>query len=257
MLTNLYAGDGGRVDRPSPVLVTGAGGRRQVAPAAGADRVGAAPARARRGAVRRRRFAGRGLAVRHARARHPPRRRHPRRRAARGAARQAGRARRAPRRPRGRARASPRSSARSPTSASPTSRTTRCARRAQNPQLMGDGMRRAWEDWLAAECAAHPVLLVLEDLHWGDLGTVSFIDAALRNLRDQPLMVLALARPEVRRAVPRALAGARAADDPPGAAVAARGREAGARGAGRRCRRRRGRRGSSSAPTATRSTWRS
>ena len=62
---------------------------------------------------------------------------------------------------------------------------------------MGDGMRRAFEDWLAAECAAHPVLLVLEDLHWGDLGTVSFLDGALRNLRDQPLMVLALARPEV------------------------------------------------------------
>jgi len=66
-----------------------------------------------------------------------------------------------------------------------------------NPQLMGDGMRRAWEDWLAAECAAGPVLLVIEDLHWGDLGTVSFIDAALRNLRDEPLMVLALARPDV------------------------------------------------------------
>jgi eukaryotic-like serine/threonine-protein kinase len=66
-----------------------------------------------------------------------------------------------------------------------------------NPQLMGDGMRRAFEDWLAAECAAHPVLLVLEDLHWGDLGTVSFLDGALRNLHDQPLLVLALARPEV------------------------------------------------------------
>jgi eukaryotic-like serine/threonine-protein kinase len=67
----------------------------------------------------------------------------------------------------------------------------------QNPQLMGDGMRRSWEDWLAAECAAHPVLLLLEDLHWGDLGTVSFIDSALRNLREQPFMVLALARPDV------------------------------------------------------------
>jgi tetratricopeptide (TPR) repeat protein len=66
-----------------------------------------------------------------------------------------------------------------------------------NPQLMGDAMRRAWEDWLAAECAAHPVLMVIEDLHWGDLGTVSFIDAALRNLRDEPFMVLALARPDV------------------------------------------------------------
>ena len=67
----------------------------------------------------------------------------------------------------------------------------------QNPQLMGDGMRRAWEDWLAGECAAGPVLIVLEDLHWGDLGTVSFVDAALRTLREQPLMVLALARADV------------------------------------------------------------
>jgi tetratricopeptide (TPR) repeat protein len=72
----------------------------------------------------------------------------------------------------------------------------------QNPQLMGDAMRRSWEDWLLAECAAHPVLLLLEDLHWGDLGTVSFIDAALRNLRDQPLMVLALARPDVHARFP-------------------------------------------------------
>ena len=71
-----------------------------------------------------------------------------------------------------------------------------------SPQLMGDGMRRAFEDWLAAECAAHPVLLVLEDLHWGDLGTVSFLDGALRNLHDQPLMVLAMARPEVEERFP-------------------------------------------------------
>ena len=71
-----------------------------------------------------------------------------------------------------------------------------------NPQLMGDGMRRAFEDWLMAECAAHPVLLVLEDLHWGDLGTVSFLDGALRNLHDRPLMVLALARPEVEERFP-------------------------------------------------------
>jgi tetratricopeptide (TPR) repeat protein len=72
----------------------------------------------------------------------------------------------------------------------------------QNPQLMGDGMRRAWEDWLTAECKAHPVLLLLEDLHWGDLGTVSFIDAALRNLREQPFMVVALARPDVHARFP-------------------------------------------------------
>src|SRR5262249_12068111 len=67
----------------------------------------------------------------------------------------------------------------------------------RDPMLMGAQMCLAWEDFLRAETAAHPVILVLEDLHWGDLPTVSFVGAALRNLGDRPLMVLALARPEV------------------------------------------------------------
>jgi tetratricopeptide (TPR) repeat protein len=67
----------------------------------------------------------------------------------------------------------------------------------QDALLMGDQMRRAWEDWVEAECRAGPLLLVLEDLHWGDLPTVRFVDAALRRLKDRPFMVLALARPEV------------------------------------------------------------
>ena len=67
----------------------------------------------------------------------------------------------------------------------------------KDPILMGDQMRRAWEDFVAAECAARPVLLVLEDLHWGDLPTVTLVDAALRLLTERPLMVLAIARPEV------------------------------------------------------------
>jgi tetratricopeptide (TPR) repeat protein len=67
---------------------------------------------------------------------------------------------------------------------------------------MGDAMRAAWEDWLAAECAAQPLLLVLEDLHWGDAATVRLIDATLRNLRDRPLLLLVLARPEVHARFP-------------------------------------------------------
>ncbi len=67
----------------------------------------------------------------------------------------------------------------------------------QSPIVMGDQMRRAWEDFLLAETAVRPVVLVLEDLHWGDLPTVGFVDAALRNLRDSPLFVVATARPEV------------------------------------------------------------
>ncbi|HTN83381.1 MAG TPA: serine/threonine-protein kinase PknK, partial [Sorangium sp.] len=72
----------------------------------------------------------------------------------------------------------------------------------ENAMLMADATRAAWEDWLAAECAAQPVLLVLEDLQWGDPATVRLIDQTLRNLRDLPLMLLALARPEVGKQFP-------------------------------------------------------
>lgn len=73
----------------------------------------------------------------------------------------------------------------------------------QDARLMGEQLRRAFEDFLDAETAAHPVLLVLEDLHWGDLPTVRFVDAALRNLKNRPLLVLALARPEVEEHFPK------------------------------------------------------
>ncbi|HEY8040821.1 MAG TPA: protein kinase [Polyangiaceae bacterium] len=81
----------------------------------------------------------------------------------------------------------------------------RAARR--SAVLMGDQMRRAWEVFLAAECTAQPVLLVLEDLHWGDVPTVSFLDGAMRNLRGRPLMILAMAQPDVRRLFPQLWAG--------------------------------------------------
>jgi eukaryotic-like serine/threonine-protein kinase len=81
-----------------------------------------------------------------------------------------------------------------------TSAPLRTARR--EPAVMNEQVRRAAEDFLRAECAAHPVVIVLEDLHWGDLPTVRFIDAALRSLREQPWMVLALARPDVQKVFP-------------------------------------------------------
>ena len=71
-----------------------------------------------------------------------------------------------------------------------------------DPRLMADQTLMAWLDWLEAECKHHPVLLVLEDLHWGDAPSVNFVDAALRVLNEKPFMVLALARPEVDRRFP-------------------------------------------------------
>jgi eukaryotic-like serine/threonine-protein kinase len=71
----------------------------------------------------------------------------------------------------------------------------RLARR--DPMLMGDQMRRAWEDFVAAECAAHPLLVVLEDLHWGDRPTIDLVDTALRRCAERPLLVMAVARPEI------------------------------------------------------------
>jgi eukaryotic-like serine/threonine-protein kinase len=77
----------------------------------------------------------------------------------------------------------------------------------QDARLMGDQMERAFEDFFAHECEAHPVILVLEDLHWGDRPTVRFVDGALRALADRPLYVLALGRPSVHDTFPGLWAG--------------------------------------------------
>jgi len=70
-------------------------------------------------------------------------------------------------------------------------------------QLMSDQVRRAFEHFLAIETSAQPVVIVLEDLHWGDLPTVKLLDSALRALPDRPWFIVALARDEVRELFPR------------------------------------------------------
>ncbi|WP_437645391.1 protein kinase domain-containing protein [Sorangium sp. So ce362] len=82
----------------------------------------------------------------------------------------------------------------------PESPALRAAR--QDRAVLEEQTRRAFLDLLRAESDAQPVLIVLDDVHWSDRGTVDTIDAALRLLRHQPLMVLALARPGVREAFP-------------------------------------------------------
>jgi eukaryotic-like serine/threonine-protein kinase len=63
--------------------------------------------------------------------------------------------------------------------------------------VMADAVREAWVDWMRGLATHKTVLLVLEDLHWADRPTVRLVDAALDELTEQPLMLLASARPEV------------------------------------------------------------
>jgi len=72
----------------------------------------------------------------------------------------------------------------------------------QDTLLMGDQMRRAFEDFVIADTEVQPLLIVLEDLHWGDQPTVKFLDGALRRARERAFMVLALARPDVHEVFP-------------------------------------------------------
>jgi hypothetical protein len=69
-------------------------------------------------------------------------------------------------------------------------------------RLMADQVRAAFLDFVGAACEEAPVLVVLEDLHWGDRATVQLLDAALRYLEERPLFVLSLARPEIRELFP-------------------------------------------------------
>src|SRR5262249_44689177 len=52
----------------------------------------------------------------------------------------------------------------------------------QHPKILLERLRRAALTWLSAECGAAPVLFILDDLHWGDPLSVSFIDEALAAL---------------------------------------------------------------------------
>ena len=78
-----------------------------------------------------------------------------------------------------------------------------------DPKIMSDQFAEAFIALLRAECAVAPVLLVFEDLHWGDAMTVKLLTTALRDLDDQPLMIAALARPEVHELFPKLWAGCR------------------------------------------------
>ncbi len=72
----------------------------------------------------------------------------------------------------------------------------------RDPVLMGQQLRRAWLDLLDGATARRPVVLVLEDLHYGGRVVARLVEQALARLAERPLMVIALAQPELHEALP-------------------------------------------------------
>lgn len=62
---------------------------------------------------------------------------------------------------------------------------------------IGDNEKSPWEEFLEAASAKRPILIVIDDLHWGDLPTLQLMDGALRNVSSGSWMLLAIARPDV------------------------------------------------------------
>jgi hypothetical protein len=71
------------------------------------------------------------------------------------------------------------------------------------PKGMSRAIQQAFLDFLRAECGQRPVLIGIDDLQWGDGPSVALIGAALRELADHPLLVVALGRPEVSTTFPQ------------------------------------------------------
>ena len=80
---------------------------------------------------------------------------------------------------------------------------TRLRHARSDPRLMSREICCAFFDLLRAKCRVQPVLLILDNLQWADTLSVDLVGAALRELAELPLSVLALGRPEVTTLFPR------------------------------------------------------
>ena len=78
----------------------------------------------------------------------------------------------------------------------------RVARR--DPQLFSGRLREAIREIVLAQCARGPLLVVLEDLHWGDAASVKLLEGLVAQGSATPLFVLAFGRPEIATAFPMA-----------------------------------------------------
>src|SRR4029079_4870949 len=71
-----------------------------------------------------------------------------------------------------------------------------------DPRSYGDRVVTACEDLVRSVATGAPLLVVIDDLQWGDLATVRLLGVVMRNLQNTPICVLAVARPDVQERFP-------------------------------------------------------
>ncbi len=64
-------------------------------------------------------------------------------------------------------------------------------------ELSREELFAGWRLFLERMAASQPVVLVIEDLHWADVGLLGFIEYLLEWSADLPIFVLALSRPDL------------------------------------------------------------
>src|SRR5262249_6144721 len=65
-----------------------------------------------------------------------------------------------------------------------------------DPRTLHDHIGAAFVRWVRAECAAAPCLIIFDDLHAADPFSVELFERLLREAREAPFLLVALARPE-------------------------------------------------------------
>ncbi len=70
----------------------------------------------------------------------------------------------------------------------------------RNTMMMWDSLRRSFEEFVLAESRDSTVVLVLEDMHYGDISTVSLIEPMLA--KRIPFVVMVFGRPDLSRQLP-------------------------------------------------------
>lgn len=79
----------------------------------------------------------------------------------------------------------------------------------QAPEIMREQTLRAYAAWFRALVHTRPLVLVLDDLHWGDLPSTSCLERAIRECSDLALFTIGLARPEIKSRIPNLWSGLR------------------------------------------------